>query len=468
MTLETITPEYAALNRQLHEEGFKYGSGSFKWDTTVAALREDTESDTVLDYGCGKGLLRKMLGKPDWLLEYDPAIPGKEICPDHADIVVCTDVLEHIEPALIDNVLKHLAKIAKKALFLVIASRPSTKFLADGRNAHLIQEGADWWRKKLEERFFVSSYESTGGEIVVTATPIRGLGTIIPKSAVSETIRFEQAIRNCSVVPGRVQQDESHIPRHDGRVCIVCYGPSLKDTWHSLRTERRMFGAKIVSVSGAHDFLIERGIVPDIHIECDPREHKAFFSRNSHPDVAYWIASCCHPALIDNLRSKGRNLALWHVFNSDTDRKIVDADGPDPNGWLICGGGSVGCRAVNVMYTQGFRTFSVYGMDCSFAPDGEQHAGVHSGKKQREWGGSKGGGIRVGNRWFRTSGTLVYTARGFIDNMHALENDGLTAGEPCIDGTNNRVEFFLHGDGLLAEMARHLMKNTIARETQAA
>ena len=453
--MQTITPEYAALNRQLHEvPGEKYGTGSYRWDAEVLALRDQTESETVLDYGCGKGLLGVMLGSPHWYYEYDPAIVGKETMPvDHADLVVCTDVLEHIEPEFLDNVLRQIAKIARKAVFLVIATRAADKFLADGRNAHLIQQDAAWWRSKLEESFYVRTWESNGGEVCMTGAPIRTIGEIIPKSAVSETIRYEQALRNCAVVKERVPANYQQLPRHDKRVAVVCYGPSLKQTWHTLRMEQRLYGTKIVTVSGAHDFLIERGVVPDIHIDVDPREHKAWFTRNSHPDVSYWLASCVHPKMIDNLVDNKRKLALWHVYNSETDRKIGELDGPDPDALLICGGGNVGCRAVNVMYTHGYRTFVMYGHDCSFDTDGEQHAGPHSGKKQNEWSNGRGG-IKCGDRWFRTSGTLVYTARTFITNMQTLERAAEANNEPCIDGSTVRVEFFLHGDGLLQEMAR--------------
>ena len=35
----------------------------------------------------------------------------------------------------------------------VIATGPAKKILDDGRNAHLIQEGPDWWLPKLMQRF---------------------------------------------------------------------------------------------------------------------------------------------------------------------------------------------------------------------------------------------------------------------------------------------------------------------------
>jgi uncharacterized Rossmann fold enzyme len=50
-------------------------------------------------------------------------------------------------------------------------------------------------------------------------------------------------------------------------VSIVGYGPSLADTWKDI-------SGPVVTVSGAHDYLVERGITPDWHVECDGRDHK--------------------------------------------------------------------------------------------------------------------------------------------------------------------------------------------------
>jgi SAM-dependent methyltransferase len=442
--LQTITPEYADLNRQHHERDPRYGSGSWRWAQEVLDLREIHQAETVLDYGCGKGNLKRALEDPEWFHEYDPAVSGKTEKPRFVDMVVCTDVLEHIEPDLLENVLTDIKKLTRKIALLVIATRPAKANLPDGSNTHKIIQDADWWREQLGRHFYILSVVAHGpDEMKAIVTPIRQVGEIIPKSAVSETLRYEQSLRNCGVVAERVPMN---VPRHERRVCIVAYGPTLKDTWHTLRAERKMFGATIVTVSGAHDFLIERGIVPDYHIEVDPREHKGQFTKTPHPSTTYWIASCCHPKLIDNIK-KTAPLALWHVFNNDTDLKIVEKDGPDPGGQLICGGGSVGCRAVNVMFTQGYRTFSMYGMDCSFNNEGEQHAGAHP-KRQKDWN------VRIGDRWFRTSANLLYTARGFLDNYRVLRQACEANNEPFIDGTDTRIEVFLHGDGMLQHMAQ--------------
>ncbi len=77
-----------------------------------------------------KGLLAK--GIDVVTSEYDPAVAGKDLPPEPADLVVCTDVLEHIEPDCLDDVLSDLARLTKKVLLVNISTRPAVKVLADG------------------------------------------------------------------------------------------------------------------------------------------------------------------------------------------------------------------------------------------------------------------------------------------------------------------------------------------------
>jgi hypothetical protein len=72
--------------------------------------------------------------------------------PKPSDILVCTDVLEHIEPTLLDNVLDHIERLTREVALLVISCRPANAVLPDGRNAHLIIETPDWWLEKLLAR----------------------------------------------------------------------------------------------------------------------------------------------------------------------------------------------------------------------------------------------------------------------------------------------------------------------------
>lgn len=171
-----ITNGYREQNKQLHSSRADYGRGGHRWAGLVEDLWKQVGCGTILDYGCGGGTFKPAFGKGDvrmtaMVREYDPAIPGKDFMPEPVDIVVCTDVLEHIEPDCLDAVLDHLQSLARKAAFLVISTRSAKKTLPDGRNAHLIQQKQEWWLPKLMERFTLIQFNDSGGEILVIAVP---------------------------------------------------------------------------------------------------------------------------------------------------------------------------------------------------------------------------------------------------------------------------------------------------------
>jgi hypothetical protein len=149
-----ISPKYVVMQRLLHGQPRGYGGRGDKWAPVVVALIAEHGASSVLDYGCGQGSLRRAVmatSRPGLRFdEYDPAIPGKDGRPGFADLVVITDVLEHIEPERLDAVFAHLKLLARKAIFAVISLKDSNKVLADGRNAHLIIRPANWWKKRIE------------------------------------------------------------------------------------------------------------------------------------------------------------------------------------------------------------------------------------------------------------------------------------------------------------------------------
>ena len=79
-----------------------------------------------------------------------------------AELVACCDVLEHIEPECLDDVLDHLEELTEVVLFASIHTGPASKKLDDGRNAHLIQQPMEWWLPKLWERFTLQTVQSEG------------------------------------------------------------------------------------------------------------------------------------------------------------------------------------------------------------------------------------------------------------------------------------------------------------------
>lgn len=159
-----ITEYYREQNRKLHKENIAYGTSGAKWAERVYELCASLNTKDVLDYGCGKQTLKSRI---PFVRGYDPCIEGLDDPPEPADIVVCTDVAEHIEPVHVDAVLDDLKRVTRRVLFMTIATGAAKKFLPDGRNAHLTQEGQDYWLPKLMSRFYVRSLSDLGGQIVV-------------------------------------------------------------------------------------------------------------------------------------------------------------------------------------------------------------------------------------------------------------------------------------------------------------
>lgn len=160
-----ISESYSELNKELHEKDPSWGTTADQWLSVIKGLMTKHKPASVLDYGCGKAVLA---GHIPFIQSYDPNVPGYDIPPDAAELVLCVDVLEHIEPECIDAVLDDLRRLTKAVGFFVICTVPAVAVLSDGRNAHLIVESAEWWRDKIAKRFDIIDEQSAGINYVVT------------------------------------------------------------------------------------------------------------------------------------------------------------------------------------------------------------------------------------------------------------------------------------------------------------
>jgi hypothetical protein len=152
---QTISESYRAQQAVLHAQG-NYGLAALQYGQTVSELVGICGARSLLDYGCGsKRSLLQVLTLPAGVsyVGYDPAVPAFAAPPRPAHLVSCIDVLEHIEPEFLDNVLDELATLCDPFGFFTIHTGPAGKLLSDGRNAHLIQQPPQWWLPQLQARF---------------------------------------------------------------------------------------------------------------------------------------------------------------------------------------------------------------------------------------------------------------------------------------------------------------------------
>jgi hypothetical protein len=181
-TRESPSPEYRAMVEmysRLHSEGADKeqknseesvhrepeetfaGKMLARHAPTIKEMIDRTAASTLLDYGAGKGAsyrqkdlsiagtvvptLQEYWGL-DEVVCYDPGYaPFSQLPNREFDVVISTDVLEHITEPDLPWVLDELFGYARKSVFATIACYPARKTLPDGRNAHCTVRSPDWW-----------------------------------------------------------------------------------------------------------------------------------------------------------------------------------------------------------------------------------------------------------------------------------------------------------------------------------
>lgn len=143
-----LIPLYQEMHRKQRYRG---GSTLRKYITEIRDIIAELETETILDYGCGKGQqyhedrVHEAWGGIMPTL-FDPGVPRIDQLPDgQFDGVICTGVLEHIPRRELPLAFENLASYAKKWCFLAIGITLAHKRLPDNRNAHVTLETPEWW-----------------------------------------------------------------------------------------------------------------------------------------------------------------------------------------------------------------------------------------------------------------------------------------------------------------------------------
>ena len=159
MTL-LITNKYRSELRNYHKQEKTWGVGP-KWNIIrICNFLHKNKIEKILDYGCGKGEYLPFILPID-IKNYDPAVLRWSVDPDVEDYLMCFDVLEHVEPKLLDNVIQHMVSKFRKKAILIVSTREARETLPSGRNAHLIVKPAEWWVEKISRYCPLEKYELT-------------------------------------------------------------------------------------------------------------------------------------------------------------------------------------------------------------------------------------------------------------------------------------------------------------------
>ena len=153
-----IEQHYIDLYKVMHQDKKTYQGISLQKEIpNIANLVLVTNSETVLDYGCGKGnqYIESHLNilfhiKDENIYMYDPCFPEHSKLPKGKfDGVISTDVMEHIPEDIVPKALDTIYSKAKKFVYLAICTRLAHAILPNGENAHCTVKEPDWWEKHI-------------------------------------------------------------------------------------------------------------------------------------------------------------------------------------------------------------------------------------------------------------------------------------------------------------------------------
>lgn len=177
----------------------------------------------------------------------------------------------------------------------------------------------------------------------------------------------ETAQRNIEINIRRgLPQLKGHVPNPEP-IVLCAGGPSLKRYLPNIR-KRVEKGRMIVSVNGTHDFLMENGIRPALHVQLDGRPFMSRFVENPVDGCAYFIASHSDPSVFEAL--EGQRVYIFHTGYHKTAEDILERY--YRGNFLVCAGGStVTLRTIWLLTVLGRFRQEIFGFDSCFL--GKKH-----------------------------------------------------------------------------------------------
>jgi len=213
-----LLTEYKMMHKA--SDGMFNGRSLVKFITIIDNFIKKYNCESLLDYGCGKAVLytdnfKKVADVPEitkpiheiWGIEkfklFDPGYPEHDTLPKNElfDMVISTDVLEHIPSTDLDWVIREIFSYSSNVVFLNIACMQALKKLKDGRNAHIsLYTSGEWLQfiARITEDFpyltvyiFADEFNEDG---VLETNGFK----IIPRPTIIPLIKEEQPMREAS------------------------------------------------------------------------------------------------------------------------------------------------------------------------------------------------------------------------------------------------------------------------------
>ncbi len=350
---------------------------------------------TILDIGCGTGRgslnlalfgglrvhmldfvpahicldedIRPMLETQKQSLTFSQCDITKDI-PYTAQYGFCTDVMEHIPTDKVGKTIDACLR-AVQHMFFMICLEDDVCGEAIGHALHLTVKPYEWWLERFNERGVAIHWSKNMGRnacFYVSAYEDAQKFTESGECNVEDTVFRDNVIAN---IKGDWKQVSPH-EANDLEVLLLGGGPSLKDFEQDIR-DRHAKGAKIVTLNGAYNWCMERGIGPVTQIMVDARPFNARFVKPISDKNMYLIASQCDPAVLEGLPKE--RTYLWHTSAEIID-PVLNERYKKEGWWTVPGGSTVMLRSLMLLRMLGYQKLHMYGCDSCLSDEKVHHA----------------------------------------------------------------------------------------------
>lgn len=360
-----------------------------------------------------------------------------------AEYGYCTDVMEHIPPHQVDQVLANVLHTAQHVFFQISCVDDVCGKII-GHPLHLSVHPYEWWLKKLQQFDAVVHWSQDCQSHCMFYVSAWLQGKDFVNAGVLNTGEEELLANVKTNVANGWKQALPH-QANDIEVAILAGGPSLNEHLDEIQYLKSQ-GAKIVTLNGAYNWAQAHDLWPVSTIVVDAREFNKRFTHPVDERNLYLIASQCHPMLLDGL-PKERTF-LWHT-NVNAIREILDAQYEQ---WYNTPGGTtVLLRAIPLLRMLGYRRFHLFGADSCVRTRSEDNSvyAEHHAYTQIENDRDLVVPVTCGDRIFQCHPWQIAQATEFMGLVKVFGDE---------------VELEIYGDGLLAHIVNTGAKLAVENE----
>ena len=410
------------------EHVLDFGAGTGRGAMMLAILGR--VKVTMIDFApnCLDEDVRNALVTQSHMLDFVEADLTKQLIPC-AKYGYCTDVLEHIPPQHIDTVLQNILTAAQH-VFFQISTVPDGMGKHPGiqEDLHLTVRPFEWWVEKFKEFDATIQWSAlSDNSCAFYVTAWQNAKVLYQYGELNQTREIIES-NILSAIKRNLTECRPH-EKTDTPIMLLAGGPSM-NAYADEIISRRKAGEKLITVNGAYNWALERGIVPSAQAMLDSREFNTRFLLPTRPDVQYLLSSQCSPEAFDAVPAN--QTLMWHSAIDDTMLDYIEQQyvGTGKPWYPILGGSTIMLRLIPLMLVLGYHRFEIFGWDSCLADDGSHHS-----YPQPENNNTIILNVLVNKRVFKCHSWMVSQAQEFLDVMKLLAND---------------VELIVHGDGLIA------------------